>query len=707
MRLQELARRSLSGIDASILWARRHTPWWLAVFLVALAVRLVYVLVVDPPLGYPTSLQLFWTAMDLASHADLWHEVLSADYWRDWSGWTVAPLYPLFLTALVKLGGAHLLLIRLVQAALDAVTAVGVAALGRAVGGRRGMTAGLAMAFCLAFVTLSSEVLSECLHTPLLVSSFVCLVYAAADEKAGRGAARAAVGGLLFGLSALTRAVSSAFLPLAALWTLFECGWQRGAKRATLFVAAAALVIVPWLARNFRLYGRVVPIETVSVFNLWRDNSGGNPGAREAQAKDVMRCKRLGCSSPLAMAYTVENVAAAPGAFVEKVRDHLRHLCRPEGLRMWLVAELPAPWWSHATRIALDDLFFLTAQGLFLASLLAPPGKPAHRLLALWTGYYVFLIVVVFHTEIRYRSALTPLLLAAAWGAWASLGQRPFQRLSRRQWAALTVGGLWVVLQLLPYVPIVAHVVASAPPLWRAHSAVVQGRFADADREVAIATARDPGAARPWRWYGGWLTAAGQPLRAAQAYERGAREPAGRWLALLVPSLLRDAGQRPAAGPATGEGLSFDQGGGRDLDAAWQELPPLRADCVTIGGADFGMARGFSGHDQAGRWTERRAWLRIVPRQPAGEQRVTLWMDSGLPSPLTEPEVTIRIGRDEPHVFRLARAPAPYAMRTRAAPGAPVIVKIEAPTWTTLDTAPEQGVRVHRVCVAPIQARSE
>ena len=707
MQPKQLAGRVLAGLKMVAGRARRYTPWWFAIFFVALAMRVGYILIVDPPLGYPTSFQFFWAAMDLASRADLWHEIGTGDYWREWSGWTVAPLYPLFLTILIKVGGARLVLIRLVQAALDATTAVGVAALGRAVGGRRGVTAGLAMAFCAAFVTLSSEVLSECLHTPLLVASLACLAYAVTDDRPRRGAARACLGGVFFGLSALTRAVSSAFLPIAALWTLFECGWRRGAKLGTLFAGTAVLVILPWSARNFLLYGKVVPIETVSVFNLWRDNAGGNPGARQAQADEVVRCKHVGCSAAQAVAYTVENVAAAPGAFVEKVQEQLRHLCRPQALRMWLVAELPASWWSHVTRIACDDGILLTAQALFLAFVLAPPGKPAHRLLVLWTFYYVFLLVVVFHAEIRYRSALTPFLIATAWGGWAALGRRPFRTLSRRQWAALSVGSLWAAAQLAPYVPVVAHIVASAPPLWRTHAAVVERRFADAEQEIAIAVERDRGAARPWRWYGRWLVNAGQPRLAAHAYERGAQQPAGGWLALLVPSLLRDAGQRRVQAPTLGEGLSLDLGGWYDLEAAWEEVPPLHADCVTIGRADFGLVRGFYGPDLGGRWTRRRAWVRILPKHAAREQRITLWMDSGAPSPLAQPDVTVRIGRDEPRVFRLKRESAPYESRARVARGAPVLIEIEAPAWTTTDAAPEQGVRIHRVCVEPAQARAE
>jgi hypothetical protein len=690
--------------QTTLRWVGRHTPWWLAVFLVALVVRVVYVLTVDPPFASPTSPQLLWGAMRLAARAELWREVLVTDNWREWNGWTIAPLYPLFLTLLVKIVGAHLILIRMVHALLDALVAVGVASLGRAVGGPRGTWAGMVLAFFLPSVMLSSEVLTECLHTPLLVAGLVCLVRAVTDARAGRSAASAAVGGALFGLSALARVVSSAFLPIAALWTVFECGWRRGVRLASLFVGSAALIIVPWLVRNYSLYGRYVPIETVSVFNLWQDNAAGNPSGRQMQARDVVRCKHTACSSVQAVAYTIENVVSAPGAYLDRVRGDWTHLWRPESIRMWLVAELPVAWWWHVIPIIFGDGIFFVAQALFLAFMLAPPRQPAHRLLVLWAGYYVFLITVPFHSEIRYRSALTPFLIAAAWGGWAALGRRPLRGLGRRQQAALAIGSLWAAWQLVPYVEPLSRVVASAPPLWRAHTAIEQQRFADARREIEVAAARDPGAARPWRRYGGWLARAGQPLLAAEAYKHGAQQATGTWLATLVPSLQRDAGRPSSPTPVTGEGLGLDQGGWRSLEAAWHELPPLRADCVTLGQNDFGMARGFYGHTAIERWTSRQAWLRLVPRRPADEHRVVLWMDSG---PLTQPAVSVRVGRDEPHVFRVGREPAAYEMRARVAPGQPVLVQIESPTLTTSDAAPEQGVRVWRICVQPVTVRSE
>lgn len=699
--------RLLAGASEALRRVRTRTPWWLALFLVALGVRAAYILIVDPPFSHQTSPQFFGVAMDLAARVDLWHHICASDRWREWDGWTVAPLYPLFLAMLVKMVGARLLAIRLVQAALDAAACVGVGALGRAVGGVRGASAGFAMALCLPCVVLSSEALSECLHTPLLIAGFVCLAYAASEEMERRSAVIATTGGVLYGLSALTRTVSSAFLPIAALWLIYECGWRRGAKRAGLFVGTAVLVLLPWLARNYLLYGRLVAIETVSIINLWGDNAGINPGALQAQTEDVVRCKHVGCSSMQAVAYTFENIVAAPGAFVEKVGGQWWHLWRPEGVRMWLVAELPTPWWSHLTRVVFEDGIFLVAQALFLAFMLAPLRRPVHRLLTLWTCYYVFLVAVVFHNEIRYRSALTPLLIAGAWGGWAALGRRPLQHLNWRQWAALAVGGLWAATTLLPYAPVAARVVASVPPLWRTHAAVVEGRFADAEREIAVAAKRDAGAARPWRWYGGWLARAEQPLRAARAYERGATQPAGGWLTLLIPSLLRDASGRPPRGPATGVESGLDQGGWGDLEAAWEELPPLRANCITLGRADFGLVRGFYGPDPGGRWTRHRAWVRILPKHVAPEQRVTLWMDSGPPSPLAQLEVTVRVGHDGPTVFRAGGRSAPYEVRAHVAADEPVLVEIEAPTWTTIDSAPDQGVRIHRVCVEPVQARAE
>jgi hypothetical protein len=76
-------------------------------------------------------------------------------------------------------------------------------------------------------------------------------------------------------------------------------------------------------------------------------------------------------------------------------------------------------------------------------------------------------------------------------------------------------------------------------------------------------------------------------------------------------------------------------------------------------------------------------------------------MGSPEPSPLAAPVVTVRpVGGAEAR-FTLGRAAAPFAVTARPAPGAPVIVEVESPTWTGLGENAEQGVTIERMTVEP------
>jgi hypothetical protein len=62
------------------LWqAARSAPWWLTVFLLALGLRLGYILLANPPLGYSTALSYIWEAMDLAARLGTLRQLVGGD----------------------------------------------------------------------------------------------------------------------------------------------------------------------------------------------------------------------------------------------------------------------------------------------------------------------------------------------------------------------------------------------------------------------------------------------------------------------------------------------------------------------------------------------------------------------------------------------------------------------------------------------------
>src|SRR5262245_10601014 len=199
-----------------------NKPRLAALFAIALAARLAFVVLLDQPLLFQHQYTYFTSALRIAEHPHPLRYVLSSDDWRLWDGhWTIAPLYYLFAAAVFRLFGPHLLPLQLIQCVLDSLVAVGVACLGRRLAGPRGDWAGVVYALYWPAVELPSWTMTENVHTLLLVGGVLLL----GSEAAARAERRAlAGGGFLVGLSALARSVSSAFLGLLVLLRLWRDG---------------------------------------------------------------------------------------------------------------------------------------------------------------------------------------------------------------------------------------------------------------------------------------------------------------------------------------------------------------------------------------------------------------------------------------------------------------------------------------------------
>ena len=681
-----------------------RVPWWLAVFAAALALRLAFVFLVDEPLLYTHQYNYFNGGLKIAEHPDPWTYLLASDEWHTWGdGWTMAPLYHLFVGAVFRLTGRHLRTLQVLQCLLDALSAVMVGALGRALCGRRGTWAGLAYAVYWPAVELPSRTLTENLHTPLLLAGFVALTRASTDDRSSRRTiGRAAVSGLLIGLSALARAVSAAFLPLAALWRWRVRGGRAGALEAAAILAAGAAAILPWTLRNAVAIGDPVMIETVGIWNVWTDNAFVDSHRYDVQALRIHKEPTPAGRRGLALGYARRGLRESPGAFARKVWDNFEHFFRPEGLHQLLTMEQPRPAWRTVASLLLDDAILVAAVALFVVFLVAGRPAPAAVLVLLWMAYYLFMLVVVFHNEIRYRSAFVPFLLAGAASGASVLVDRTARR--PRVGVALSAGLVLFVLMIIPFAGPGFRAVSSSWSLRPARAAIQRGDLGAASTTAFAAASRDPGSARPWLTYGRWLVDAGRWAEAIDAYERAALRRPDQWTPRLVlPRLLREAGRPEEADTLLREAnqFSLNVDPWLALEVAWRELPPPRTDQILLGRDDYGAVRGFLHPRGDHRFTRHRAWVRMIPASTASSYDVTLAMGSPDPTPNRSPTVRVLADGAAPVSFTLAREVRPYTLRAPAPSDGPLLIEIEAPTWNLSDQPPEQGIRVDRVTIVP------
>ena len=683
----------------SMLARPARMPWWAAVALLALGARLLFLLAADEPILYSHPYNYFHGALAILEHPDPWRYIATSDAWHLWLGpWTIAPLYYVFLAGVMAVFGPHLLPIQLIQIGLDVLAAVCTGHLGRRLAGPRGAWAGAAYAVNFHAIEQCTTTLTENISNVLLLAGIVLLVEEAASR---RRAWVAAAGGFLLGLSSLARAVATAFVPLAGLWR-----WSRGRDRASLLraivlCAAAAVAVVPWTIRNAIVTGDFIPVETNGIYNLYDDNTFVE-GERRARQEAVMRSQpTLAEQRAMATRMALRGIARQPGAFVEKAWRNLLHFVRPDGLQLLLVVEEPMPAWRHAALLFLDDLVVLPAVVLFAVFLIAGRPSPERSLIVAWTFYYLLMVVVLFHNEIRYRSTLLPFALAGAAGGWALLARREGPAWRAR--LALALGGGLVALAVAPYVLPGVRALRSLPALRAMNEAVERGDTESARRQLDEAAGADPDSARPWLRYGRALARRGNPAGALEAYETARGRRAHVWVPIVVrPALLAAAGRTAEAAIEEANAFSWNVDPWLALEVAWRELPAPVTDEIRLGAGDYGAARGFSNPLRGYRWTRHRAWLRLRPATAAAAYDVTLWMGSPDPSPLAAPMVRVGTADGQESRFTLSRAIAPFQVKATPDADGVVTVRLDAPTWNRLREPAEQGIAVERMTVTPV-----
>ena len=187
--------------------------------------------------------------------------------------------------------------------------------------------------------------------------------------------------------------------------------------------------------------------------------------------------------------------------------------------------------------VLLGDVPFAASVALFVTFALAGRPSPTHRLLLLWSVYYLVLLIVVFHVEVRYRSGIVPFFFAGAIGGVSTLS---LARRSIHTWAAFGLG-LWVCLAtLLPYMGAAWRATVASFALRPAAALVERGELGEAERIVRSAAAKHPTSPRPWFQYGRWLASHGFAEKAIEAYREGEKISALRFLPLdgFLPSCV-------------------------------------------------------------------------------------------------------------------------------------------------------------------------
>jgi GT2 family glycosyltransferase/4-amino-4-deoxy-L-arabinose transferase-like glycosyltransferase len=288
-------------------FAKIHLAGWRRtatfIFLIALLMRVGFVLSLQDGFYFPDSLEYSASAVELIAHGELGDT------------FTRSPVYPFFLAGIYLLLGQEIIVIRLVEALVGAGLAVAIAVMARRIGGEVvGTLAGLLWSIYPTGVFIVGLVYPTHLATILLAGAVLC-IGAKTDQELVAG--RIVVGGILLGLAALTVPVALATVVLASLWIIYWHPTRRFGLTA-LFLFGVAISVVPWTVRNFHVYDRFVLVEPRLVEHLpSMDNAQKEAGADHSDEK-------------------INAILGNPGAFAMRYVRELGHFWElyPERIQM-------------------------------------------------------------------------------------------------------------------------------------------------------------------------------------------------------------------------------------------------------------------------------------------------------------------------------------------------------------------------------------
>ena len=234
------------------------------VFAVALAVRAVHV--------WSLSSSPLWTATmgDAVTYLE-WARRIAGGDWLGTEAFYQAPLYPYVLAAILKVSGAALPGVKIVQISLGAASCALLRwAVARLFTPATGLVAGLLLAIYPTAVFFDALIQKTVLDG-LLLSALIAGVALILERRSWP---RTIGLGLLLGLLALTRENALVGIPIALWWLwLRGTGWQKGAAGVLL---GASLVLTPVAVRNLALGGRLQLTTSQFGTNLY---IGNNPTA--------------------------------------------------------------------------------------------------------------------------------------------------------------------------------------------------------------------------------------------------------------------------------------------------------------------------------------------------------------------------------------------------------------------------------------------
>ena len=184
----------------------------------------------------------------------------------------VPPLYPLFLAGVYHVFSFSRFAALVLQVIFGSLLVFFIYRLGEEVFSRR--VASIAAAAAVVywpFIAVGMKLLSEVLFIPLMVAGGYYTIVAYKYRRPGL----AAVAVVITGLAILTRPIILYFSAIVILWFIWDYFRNRNKRAlfsAGLYLCVLLLIHLPWVVRNYSLFGHFIPTNTLGGQALYSGN---------------------------------------------------------------------------------------------------------------------------------------------------------------------------------------------------------------------------------------------------------------------------------------------------------------------------------------------------------------------------------------------------------------------------------------------------
>ena len=423
--MTELLRRNI--------WAVR---WALAIFLIALIVRLVFVFWLDPDPTYVNDDSWFYrysakAMVEGRGYVFPSRLVATADH---------PPGYTALLASVFLLPGPDWPAGQVLNSVLGAlgcslVFVLGMLAFGRAIG----VVAGLLLTFFPSHIAWTALPVTEVAYTTLTTAVLLLVMWTLRRGSDVRWT-HAAGAGLALGLTTMVRGEGLLlFLLFGVVWWITTHSLGRAAQLTGVAALAVALVMGGWTVRNAVQLHAFVPLTTGHTVLLavshWDGADGGGNWVRTIQVTNYYRGEpfpeREVKRSQRQMRDAVKFAFTHPGKELSLIPERIFHLYQNDNDAIDWIAHYPLPVGETTVdrlRVVSDAYFFAVGIAALPGIVLLWRRRPEGAVLVGGTVFYLTaLLGIVYFGTPRYHASLVPLfclaaapVAVAAWDAAAS-----------------------------------------------------------------------------------------------------------------------------------------------------------------------------------------------------------------------------------------------------------------------------------------------